>query len=89
MMYWDDHGMTGWGTGLMIVSMLLFLALLAVGAFALVRYLGRPGLVARNGHRPTPEQLLAERFARGEIEPDEYRSRLATLRGGGGPPATG
>jgi putative membrane protein len=29
---------------------------------------------------PTPEQLLAERFARGEIDETEYQQRLATLR---------
>ncbi|MBO0775131.1 MAG: SHOCT domain-containing protein [Actinobacteria bacterium] len=30
---------------------------------------------------PHAEQILAERFARGEIDEQEYRSRLATLRG--------
>jgi putative membrane protein len=29
---------------------------------------------------PTAEQVLAERFARGEIDADEYRQRLDTLR---------
>ena len=33
----------------------------------------------------TPEQLLAERFARGEIDEEEYRHRLAVLRGEGQP----
>lgn len=40
-----------------------------------------------------PEQILAERFARGEIDEQEYRSRLATLRGEapgqGNPPPPG
>jgi hypothetical protein len=30
-----------------------------------------------------PERLLAERFARGEIDEEEYRRRLAVLRGNG------
>ncbi|MFI0716705.1 SHOCT domain-containing protein [Streptomyces inhibens] len=30
---------------------------------------------------PTPEQILAERYARGEIDEEEYQRRLATLRG--------
>lgn len=30
--------------------------------------------------RPTAEEILAERLARGEIEPDEYRQRLDALR---------
>ncbi|MFJ6618920.1 SHOCT domain-containing protein [Kitasatospora sp. NPDC091335] len=34
---------------------------------------------------PAPEQLLAERFARGEIDAEEYRHRLETLRSVSGP----
>src|SRR6266702_1598947 len=30
-----------------------------------------------------PERLLAARFARGEIDEEEYRQRLATLQGAG------
>lgn len=95
MMYWNDGGMNGWGVGLMTVSMLLFWALVALGVIALVRYVGRPAShgptspvppPAAPPARPTPEQLLAERLARGEIDPDEYRARLATLRGGAGDP---
>ncbi|MFD5462227.1 SHOCT domain-containing protein [Kitasatospora sp. NPDC127059] len=98
MMYWNDHGMNGWGIGLMTVSMLLFWALVVLGVVALVRHLGRttphgPAVpsppAAPPSQRPTPEQLLAERLARGEIDPDEYRTRLDTLRGGGDPPASG
>ncbi|MFJ9608412.1 SHOCT domain-containing protein [Kitasatospora sp. NPDC101176] len=96
MMYWNDHGMNGWGIGLMTVSMLLFWALLAVGVVALVRYVGRttqhhPTAPPPTGatdrptpDRPTPEQVLAERLARGEIDHDEYRQRLGVLRGGPG-----
>jgi hypothetical protein len=37
-----------------------------------------------------PERMLAERFARGEIDDTEYRSRLETLRtASGGPTANG
>ncbi|WP_369801789.1 SHOCT domain-containing protein [Nocardia sp. BMG51109] len=32
---------------------------------------------------PCVERLLAERFARGEIDEEEYTSRLAALRGSG------
>jgi putative membrane protein len=31
--------------------------------------------------RSTPEQMLAERFARGEIDEQEYHQRLDTLGG--------
>ncbi len=91
MMYWNDHGMNGWGIGLMTVSMLLFWALVVFGVVALVRYVGHashhhPAAPPPTGppERPTPEQLLAERLARGEIDPDEYRRRLDVLRGGPG-----
>jgi len=30
--------------------------------------------------RSTPQEILAERLARGEIEPEDYRQRLATLK---------
>jgi putative membrane protein len=30
--------------------------------------------------RPHPEQILAERFAAGEIDQDEYQRRLEALR---------
>jgi putative membrane protein len=32
------------------------------------------------GHAAAPEQILAERFARGEIDEDEFHQRMATLR---------
>ena len=37
--------------------------------------------------RATAEEILAERLARGEIDPDEYRHRLEALRGT--PPSPG
>jgi putative membrane protein len=103
MMYWqDDHGMNGWGLGLMAIGLLLLLALLAVGVIALWRYSGAaphqhavpppagpagPGgpPVAPGSVRPSPEQILAERLATGEIDPEEYRHRLEALRAGQAP----
>lgn len=91
MMYRNDHDMNGWGFGLMTVAMLLFLGLVVVAIVLLVRHLVHSPQHVPGAHpvpppeRPSPEQLLAERFARGEIDADEYRHRLATLRSGGGP----
>ncbi len=34
------------------------------------------------GPKKTPEQLLAERFAKGEIDEEEYTRRLSVLRMG-------
>jgi putative membrane protein len=78
MMCWPNSDVTGWGWGAMTIPMVLFLAVLALGAVLLFRALNRPGERLR-GPRPSPEQLLAERFARGEIDEEEYRRRLATL----------
>lgn len=82
----------GWGLGgwlAMGVGMVLFWALLIGGVIAGVYYLtgarrgGRPGqhlTGAPGSGSERAEGLLAERFARGEIDEDEYRRRLALLR---------
>ncbi|KQV19303.1 MULTISPECIES: SHOCT domain-containing protein [unclassified Kitasatospora] len=91
MMYQYDHGMNGWGFGLMTIGMLLFLGLVVVGGLALLRRLDRlpEQHPASAPAAPAPEQLLAERYARGEIDTDEYRHRLETLRQGRGPASGG
>jgi putative membrane protein len=73
MMFWYGNGMGVWGGLLMTLSAVVLLALLVAGAVAAVRSVGRT----------TPrsaEDILAERFARGEIGEDEYHRRLDTLR---------
>jgi putative membrane protein len=76
MMHYGD--MSGWGFALMAISAVVFWGLVIVGIVMLVRYFGRSGQPTTAA--PTPEQLLAERFARGEIDESEYDARLATLR---------
>jgi putative membrane protein len=76
MMYYGP-GMSAWGYLLMTANMLLFWVLVVAGIAVLVRYFWRPGPAG-----PGTEAILAERFARGEIDEEEYRSRLRTLRGG-------
>ena len=88
MMFWTDHGMTGWGWVVMTVGTVVFWGLLITLAVVLLRGLNRPATPVAQP-RPTPEQLLAERFARGEIDEDEYRRRLATLTGVGHHAPTG
>lgn len=78
-MMYGGHMGGGWGFGLMTTGMVLFWALLIVGVIVLARHLGRTGRPAAPPPRPTPEQLLAERFARGEMDVDEYVERLETL----------
>lgn len=86
MMYWGN-GMGGWGMVLMAVSSLLFWGLVIAGIVALVRYTSRSAHPGAPTGRPTPQQVLAERFARGEIDEEEYTRRLHVL--GGAAPTKG
>ena len=77
MMWWYGPGLNGWVFALMGVGMVLFWTLIVLGVIAVARFLtGGDRLPAA---RPTPEELLAERFARGEIDEQEYRERLDVL----------
>ena len=85
MMGWYDWDhMTGWGWAATTLASLLFLALLGLVAWLVVAVVRRPGdgppRAAHTGEQDTAERLLADRFARGEIDEDEYRRRLTTLR---------
>jgi putative membrane protein len=80
-MFWYDHNMGWWGYAGMGIGMVLFWALLIVGIVALVRYAATDRQTPPYPTPPpTPEQVLADRFARGEISETEYRDRLAVLR---------
>lgn len=82
-MYWWGDQVTGWGWVLMSISSVAFWALLIAGVVALVRFSRTAGADRRQPSRPTPEQLLAERYAQGEIDETEYRARLGTLEATG------
>lgn len=75
----------GWGSWLgMGVTMVMFWGLVIFGIVALVRYLGGTRDATRStpaGRQTDPEEMLAERFARGEIDDDEYQRRRELLRG--------
>jgi putative membrane protein len=79
---WYGNNMKGWGYAGMGIAMVLFWALIIVGIVAMIRY----GSGNQQGGRspisaaPPPEQLLAGRFACGEIDETQYRERLAVLR---------
>ena len=75
--YVGDH-MTGWGWFGMTLSSLLFIALLVLGGMLLVRYTRQSDGSAAPSR--SAEQILAERFARGELTDEQYRQQLATLR---------
>jgi len=85
MMFWFDHDMSGWGYAGMVIGMVLFWALIIVGIIALIRFstgaTKTRSLPQLPPYSESPEQVLAARFARGEIDEAEYQQRLAVLRG--------
>ena len=85
-MYPYSEHISGWEYALGITGMVLFWVVLVLAIANAVRYLDRkrgespPPPPPPPPRPPTAEQVLAERFARGEIDADEYRQRLDTLR---------
>lgn len=83
-MNWYDHNLSGWGYAGMTTVMVLFWAVVIVGIVALIRFVvGTAGTRTDSPPQPrteTSEQLLAARFARGEIDELEFQQRLAVLR---------
>lgn len=74
------YGMMGGGFGsfLMILFMLLLLALVVLGIIALIRYLqiGRKGTPTMDD---SAMMILNERYARGEINEEEFNAKKAAL----------
>lgn len=78
-MSWYHHELSWWGYVGTGVGMAVFSALVIVGMVLLIRYLGSDRQNPATAP-PSAEQLLAARFARGEITETEYRQRLSALR---------
>ncbi len=81
-MYWYGNGMNGWGYPMMWFTSALFATLVIVGVVLLVRYAARTGRSTYPRPLVGPEQLLAQRYARGELDDDEYQHRLTVLHTG-------
>ncbi|MEU6641824.1 SHOCT domain-containing protein [Saccharomonospora sp. NPDC046836] len=80
-MYWYDDGLGPLGYTLIAVTLLLFVGLVVSGLVALFRFLSRDTTRGRQVNQAYgAEQILAERFARGEIDEEEYSRRLEALR---------
>ncbi|CAM3693347.1 SHOCT domain-containing protein [Smaragdicoccus niigatensis] len=79
-MMWG-YGM-GWGSWLgMTVMMIVFYGVIIFGIIAAVRAFSGTRHSTAGGHGvSSAEQILAARFAKGELTEDEYRQRLATMR---------
>ncbi|WP_200950760.1 SHOCT domain-containing protein [Arthrobacter sp. Soil762] len=83
MMYWDGN-MGVWGYILMGVSFVLFWGAVITAIILFSRSMGAGNRRYDAGGHDTgiAEHLLAERFARGEIDESEYTARLTVLRRG-------
>jgi uncharacterized membrane protein/Zn-dependent protease with chaperone function len=84
MMMMDD-GHWGWGSWVLTTgATIVFWALVITAVVLVARYLlslsQRPAGTTRAAGPSHAEQVLAERYARGEIDDDEYRRRLTLLR---------
>ncbi len=78
MMFW--HGGQGLGTGEMMLMSLMML-LFWGGLIALIVYAVRGAIAGgRPGRGSGAEQILADRFARGEISAEEYQQALRLLK---------
>lgn len=75
--------MHDWGTGgfwLMPLVMMAWFAVLVAVIILLIRWLGGgPGLSSTSSH--TARNILDERYARGDIDQEEYLQRKKDIRG--------
>ncbi|MDE2088850.1 MAG: SHOCT domain-containing protein [Gammaproteobacteria bacterium] len=70
----------GWGFGW--VFMLIFWALILLGIAALVKWLIGSSAGGDGTREKTPLDLLKERYARGEIDQEEFERKKRDLSGG-------
>jgi putative membrane protein len=84
MMLMGYSGSGGWvGWLVMVLVMIVFWTLLIAGLVALVRFLLSSSPATDFTALPgatNAEDVLAERYARGEIDDGEYHRRLALIR---------
>lgn len=73
-----DH-MSGFGWGMMGFGWIVGLVIVGVLVWAIVQVVPRRSDTALDPTTRSAETILADRFARGEIDADEYRHRLDAL----------
>jgi putative membrane protein len=74
---WGEFGW--WGMGLGFVFMILFWLLISLGIAALIRWLQAQSGSAQGTRGKTPLEIVQERYARGEIDRDEYEQKKRDL----------
>jgi putative membrane protein len=78
--------MSGWDWTWMVIGLLALSAVAGAAVVAATRYLrrSRTAPAIEPPPRRDAEKVLADRFARSEIDEDEYWQRLLALRAGDG-----
>ena len=84
-----DGGMSAVGWTLMIIFWIALVALIGLAIVRLVPSSSGRADDGRGSERPSPERLLDERLARGEIDLDTYRRLREALAARGEPEARG
>ncbi len=90
-MCWNDNGWMqnggygggGWGWIVTAVALTVFFAVVITAIVLAVRYRSGAGHHSGAGSSPRArgaEDVLAQRFAHGEIDDTEYRQRMSALR---------
>ncbi|MFM6851646.1 MAG: SHOCT domain-containing protein [Terrabacter sp.] len=78
-MWWYDSGPGWFGWLMMALAMLVFWGAIVLGAVAAYRALRRDH-ERTTTDRDDPVKILEQRFARGEIDSDEFSRRREMLR---------
>jgi putative membrane protein len=75
-----DWGGWGWGPGFGWIFMILFWALIILGIIALAKWLfSAGGSIGSGGSGKTPLDIIKERYARGEINREQYEQMRRDL----------
>lgn len=80
---WQHHDSMmpwGWGVGMWLIWIVLFLAIFLTVYFA-VRSSGEKRVTGEHGSDASPEEILDRRFAEGEISKEEYEEKKDALGG--------
>ena len=84
MMWWNGD-LSWWGWLGMTAMMVIFWGFVIWGIVALIRSYNPPGTpqVSPDERSPAPDSILAERFAKGEIDEQEYMHKREILESAG------
>jgi len=75
----DGSWTYGWGHGFGFIFMILFWGLVIFAIVAIVKWLAGTSANAGTPPAKTARQILDERYARGDIDEEEYRQKKKDL----------